>query len=98
MVINKSQKPIDSLNVPMLFYTSIPFAERFPQLRYLTLKPKHRNWVDKEVYLPELFVDDPAHVSNISFRTGGGESDIEADESSGHTNAPLWVASTPQPD
>lgn len=73
VVFNKSQQPINSLNVPMLFYTSVPFADRFPGLRYLILRPTHRNWVDDAVYTPGLFVDNPSHVSIVlgMFKTHG---------------------------
>lgn len=44
-LIMKSQRPIEEMDVPMLFYTNICFATHFPGLRRLTLRLQHFNWV-----------------------------------------------------
>ncbi|KAF5310247.1 hypothetical protein D9619_010293 [Psilocybe cf. subviscida] len=43
----KSQCPMEKRDIPMSFYCNVSFASYFPDLRLLTIRPKHINWFDK---------------------------------------------------
>lgn len=61
-VFRTSQRPIQELDVPMSFYCNISFARLFPQLKMLTVRPKHFNWYDENDMTDSRFDEEPDGV------------------------------------